>query len=100
MQSQVASIITSKMTGDALDIYGDMIVAGSYQNTSNMNILSLKHMQLVDTFNFNQGVRDSTAGFLFSSRFSADGNFLIAGGAGKNQVKVFSNDSDTSKSYQ
>ena len=84
IQKPVASIVTSRMSGDALDIYDDMIFAGSYQNKSNMNMLSLKNMQVVDTFNFNQSLRDSSSGYLFSSRFSQDGNFLIAGGAGMN----------------
>ena len=40
------------MAGDSLDIHDDMIIAGCYQNRSNMNVLSLKHMCLVDTFEF------------------------------------------------
>jgi hypothetical protein len=37
---------------------------------------------------------------IMTSRFSNDGNFIIAGGAGKNQLKVFSNDADTTKDYK
>jgi WD40 repeat protein len=80
----VASIGVGKMAGDSLDIYDDMIVAGCYQNRSNMNVLSLKHMCLVDTFNYSQQAYSKDSGFLLSSRFTNDGQFIISGGAGKN----------------
>jgi WD40 repeat protein len=57
-------------------------------------------MCLVDTFEFSQGSRRGTSGYVLASKFSRDGDFIFAGGAGKNQVKVFTNDGDTSKSYE
>ena len=97
--SPVVSIGVGKMAGDSLDIYDDMVVAGCYQNRSNMKVLSLNHMCLVDTFDYSQLSTNKTSGFLLSSRFTNDGHFIISGGAGKNQIKVFANDSDTEKKY-
>ena len=95
----VASIILGKMAGDSLDIFDDMIVAGCYQPGENMHVLSLKHMCIADSFTFAQFASDKTSGFLLSSRFTNDGQFMISGGAGKNQIKVFANDSDTDRQY-
>jgi hypothetical protein len=37
---------------------------------------------------------------VFSSRFSNDGNLIFAGGAGKNELKVFMNNADTSANFK
>lgn len=63
-----------------------------------MSVISLKHMCLVDSFQFSKTSKE--AGYLFSARFTLDGHFMIAGGAGRNEIKVFANDADTTKSYQ
>ena len=52
------------------------------------------------TWEFQQGTRDYEAGYVFSSKFSNDGNFIFAGGAGKNELKAFTCNSDTGGTYK
>lgn len=53
-------------------------------------------------FEFNQGatIRDGDSGYVFSTRFSNDGNFIFSGGAGKNELKVFANNADTKADFK
>ena len=37
---------------------------------------------------------NSESGYCMTARFSHCGNFIFVGGAGKNQLKIFSNDCD------
>jgi hypothetical protein len=40
------------------------------------------------------------SGYVFATKFSKDGNFIIAGGAGKNEIRVYMNNSDTTANYK
>ena len=45
--------------------------------------------------------KDVEAGFLFATRFSKPNpNLIIAGGAGKNEVKVFENNADGNATFK
>ena len=55
-------------------------------------------MKLIHTWNFDPISYNS--GYVFSTRFSNDGNFIFAGGAGKNDLRVFMNSCDTSANYK
>ena len=46
------------------------------------------------TWEWNQS-RDNETGYCFDTKFTNDGNFIVAGGAGKNELKVFANNSDS-----
>ena len=52
------------------------------------------------TFEYNQSLGDYSSGYVYATRFTKDGNFIIAGGGGKNELKVFQNNSDTSGTYK
>ena len=66
-----------------------------------MSTFSLSQMKKVHNFEFHQGSgKDYEAGYIFSTKFSNDGNYIFAGGAGRNEFKVFANNSDTSADYK
>jgi len=45
--------------------------------------------------------KDIESGYLFGARFSKPNpNFIIAGGAGKNEIKIFENNADGSASFR
>lgn len=96
----MASIGGPVVSGDSLDIYDDMIVAGSNRNRDVMQIFSLSYRRIVHTFDFSPMKNDQEAGFNFSTRFTKDGNFIISGGAGKNELKVFMNNADTTATFK
>ena len=95
----VASIGGPQISGDSLDVYDDMIVTGSTRNKEIMQVYSKSHQKLVHTFQY-AAHSDHETGFVLSTRFSSDGNFIIAGGAGKNELKVFMNNADSSASFK
>jgi WD40 repeat protein len=100
-KAPVASMGGSLVSGDAIDVYDDMIIAGSYRNKDVMQMYSLSQQKRVHNFEFNQsGNKDLDSGFIFSTKFSNDGNFIIAGGAGKNELKVFNNNADSNADFK
>ena len=99
IKAPVASLGGALLCGDSLDIYDDMIVTGSNRNREEMVAFSYSQRKKVHTWEFNQ-TKDYEAGYVFSTRFSNDGNFIFAGGAGRNELKVFANNSDSSATYK
>lgn len=100
-KNPVASMGGSQVSGDSLDIYDDMIVAGSNRNKDVMQMYSFSQQRRIHNFEYNQGIsKDTDSGFVFSTRFSNDGNFIVAGGAGKNELKVFANNADTKADFK
>ncbi len=66
-----------------------------------MQIFSLSKHTLVHTFDYDITKKDLEAGFVLSTRFSRPHPDLIfAGGAGRNELKIFENNIDGSQSMK
>ena len=83
---------------NSIDIFGDMVLTGSNENTEEMKVVSLSQQILTNTFNFDINNSQFT-GFVQTSGFLDNGSLVYAGGAGRNEFKVFSNDSDKPESF-
>lgn len=58
-------------------------------------------MKRIHTWDYNMGhTKDIESGYVLATRFSADGNFIIAGGAGKNEIRIFANNCDSTANYK
>lgn len=99
-KAPVGSMRGPEISGDSLDIFEDCIVSGSYRNQETMQMFSISQQKRVHTWEWNQQMRDTDSGYCFSTRFTNDGNFIVAGGAGNNEVRVFANNSDTSATFK
>ena len=98
-KAPVGSMRGPEISGDSLDIFEDLIVSGSYRNQEAMQIFSISQRKRVHTWEWNQS-RDLDSGYCFSTKFTNDGNFIIAGGAGNNELKVYMNNSDTTATFK
>ena len=97
----IASIFGPQLSGDSLDIFGDMIVTGSNRQKDVMQMFSLSKHQLVQTFDYDITKKDLESGFVLGARFSQPHPDLIfAGGAGRNELKIFENNIDGSGSMR
>ena len=88
------------ISGDSIDFIDDMIVCGNDAFKETLQMFSFSERKRVSVWEFSQITRDHESGFLFGTRFTNDGNFVIAGGAGKNELKVFSNNVDSSANFK
>lgn len=90
------------ISGDALDVYDDMIVTGSNRNKEVIQIFSLGQRALVQNIEWEAASRrDIESGFVYATKFSKPKpNLIIAGGAGKNDIKIFENNADGSASFR
>lgn len=77
-----------------------MIVTGSMRNKSEMQMFSFSKQKLIHSWDFNPSTKENNTGYVLSTKFSNDGNFIFAGGAGKNDIRVFMNNCDTTAKYQ
>jgi WD40 repeat protein len=98
----VASIYGPFMSGDALDCYDDLIIAGSNRNKEVMQMFSLSKRQLITNIDWESSSRkDVEAGYVFGTRFSKPNpDFIFASSGGKNEVKIFENNLDGSASMR
>lgn len=86
------------LIGESISIHGDIIVTGSYRHKAEMELFSFSQQTQLDTFDFSHSDQ-LNHGQITSTNFTPDGQFIIAGGAGKNEVKIFHNDLQTSRKY-
>ena len=97
----ICSIFGPSLSGDSLDIHGDMIITGSNRQKDVMQIFSLSKHQLIQTFDYEVTKKDLESGYVLGTRFSQPRPDLIfAGGAGRNQLKIFENNIDNSASMR
>lgn len=98
----VDSIYGPSISGDALDIHEDMILAGSNRNQNCLQIFSLNKRQLIQNVEWEaSSKKDPEVGFVYGARFSRPTPHLIfAGGAGKSEVKIFENNCDNTASMK
>ena len=100
---QVAdSIFGPCISGDALDIYEDLIVTGSNRNKEVVQLFSLSKRQIIHNIEWEaSSKKDLEAGFVYGTRFSKrNPDMIFAGGAGRNEVKIFENNVDGSASFK
>lgn len=97
----VGSIFGPTISGDALDAYDDLILAGSNRNKNMLQLFSLSQRCLIFNIDWESNKRESESGYLYSARFSKNNpNYIFAGGAGKNEMKIFENNADGSASFR
>lgn len=84
------------IAGDSIDIYDDMIVTGSNRNQDVMQLFSLSQQKRIFSFNYSpQSLLKANEGYSLATKFSNDGSFILTGGAGRNELKMMLNDSET-----
>jgi len=111
----VATILGPNISGEAIDVAHDhILLTGSYVSEESIQTWDLRTRHVIKTLSWGGGyitpmfelsehernvVRDKngtlgedskdTDAFLYSARFSRQGDLILAGGAGKNEVRVF-----------
>ena len=91
----VAQILGPSVSGDAIDVHGDQIVAGSNRHKEPLAVYSLSMQKVIQEIPFDPpGSNISESGYVLATRFSKDRDrsLIFAGGAGRNELRVFDND--------
>lgn len=86
-----------------MDIADDTIIAGSNRQDRPLSIYSLNMRKRILDIEFESPhSRDKVAGFVYGARFSKDRDqsVIFACGAGRNEFKVFDNDTDGQGKYR
>jgi WD40 repeat protein len=88
--ASVRSIYGPHICGDALDICGNEILTGSWRPENQLEIWDYGSGQKISTVPFNK-VTTTNSCLLYAAQFSKDekGDFIVAGGSGANEAKVF-----------
>jgi WD40 repeat protein len=91
----IGHILGPNCSGESLDIYGDYIIAGSYNNDKNLQLMrmqdySVKNIKWYDT----EAYKDTSLSppCVYAAKFSQpNANYIIAGGTSRNEVRIFKN---------
>ena len=92
----IGHILGPNISGEALDVHGDYIVAGSYNSDHNLYLMNWKTQEIVKevTWYDSEEYKDKglTPPCVYSTQFSKpDAEFVIGGGVSRNEVRVFKN---------
>jgi COMPASS component SWD3 len=98
-KNPVGHILGPNVCGEALDIHGDCILAGSYNNIQNLSILSIKDQCVSKEIKWYDSDIYIKASLIppcvYSAQFSKpDAKYVVAGGVSRNEVRVFQNVGD------
>lgn len=86
-EGSVRSIYGPFIAGDSVDISGNEVVSGSYRATEQLQLWDYRTGDLISTVPW---VDESEPCMLYAAQFSRSGTLVAAGGAGANEVRVFS----------
>eukprot|EP00831_Metopus_contortus_P019280 TRINITY_DN1833_c0_g1_i2.p1 TRINITY_DN1833_c0_g1~~TRINITY_DN1833_c0_g1_i2.p1 ORF type:complete len:204 (+),score=36.61 TRINITY_DN1833_c0_g1_i2:41-652(+) len=81
------------MCGDAMDVRGDTLLTGSYTYTEVLQLWSVSERKLIQTLDWDSLGAEGGKGFLYTARFDRrfkGEQLFLAGGAGINELRVFS----------
>ncbi len=91
------SIFGPEVTGEALDVSGDVVITGSHRSKEALQLWSLSYGKLIDTVEWDPE-KPGDSSQIFSAEFEKGGNrFIVACGSGRNEARVF--EKGTSKPY-
>ena len=91
----VAQILGPSVSGDAIDVHGDQILAGSNRHKDPLAVYSLSMQRVIQEIPFDPpNTNISESGYVLAARFSKDRDrsLIFAGGAGRNELRAFDND--------
>lgn len=97
----VGQILGPSVSGDCIDIAGDQIIAGSNRHVKPLATYSLAMQKVMSEISFDPASQ-SESGYVIAARFSKDRDhsLIFAGGAGRNELKVFDNDTEGLGTYK
>ena len=93
----VAQILGPLVSGDCIDIHGDEILAGSNRHKNPLAVYSLSMGRVMTEIPFDPPNNTiSESGYVLAARFSKDRDrsLIFAGGAGRNELRCWDNDTD------
>lgn len=84
------SSLTLCYPGDALDVYNDDILTGSWKPDNALQVWDYGSGKVKRTLRVSSG---SNPEMLYAASFSSDGHYIVAGGSGSNEARVFESQS-------
>ena len=84
------------ISGESLDVYGNKVVAGSFNNENNLMIFDIRNTKSghpINWFDSDETLsEDNTPSWLYSTIFTKPkAKYIIAGGTSKNEIRMFRN---------
>lgn len=86
----VRSIFGPHICGDAVDIYGNVVLSGSWRPDNALQLWDFGTGKLIETLDWRLGAGEEPC-LLYAAQFSKGNNaeFIVAGGSGANEAKIF-----------
>lgn len=86
----VRSIYGPYICGDALDIHDGYVLTGSWRGDKQLQMWDVGTSELVDDLSWNKELPSANPCQLYCAQFlKTEGDLIVAGGSGYNEVKVF-----------
>ena len=87
-------ILGPNISGESLDVYNNTLLVGSYHSDNNLALYDLRTAERMHTYSwFDSDIStlpDTSPSCIYSAMFSKyAGEFILAGGTGKNEVRLF-----------
>ena len=86
----VGTLYGPHICGDTVDSKGDMVLTGSYRGGQQLEVWSLSQRKLINAIDWDEGKKCQDCVFVYTAMFDKKiGENIIAGGTGRNEVKMF-----------
>jgi len=90
MSYAVRSIFGPHICGDAVDIYGDILLSGSWRPDKQLQLWDFGSGRLIETIDWKPAMGEEPC-LLYAAQFSKGNGaeYIAAGGSGANEAKIF-----------
>ena len=86
VKGSIHSLFGSHVCADSLSIYKKKIAAGSWRTRDQLQLWDIRTLKVEKTFKW----RSNRHCLVYATRFSANGEYIFAGGSGTNEFATFS----------
>lgn len=86
LEKCVQSVFGPNICGDSIDLYENMLLTGSWRTKDQLQIWDIRNGKCINTIEWGKGHPT----LVYCCRFYHNGEYIIAGGSGGNNVKIFS----------
>ena len=92
LSKSIGFVIGPNICSDSIDIQGDSMLTGSNNNKNVLQLWSVSTMKLIENIPWSpEALTSEELGFLYTVNFDRKGKYIVAGGAGLNEFRVFTN---------
>lgn len=99
VKNPVEYIYGPAIFGDSLDFHSNMVLAGSWRNENQIELYDIRNYKKISSYNWVAEEGQENSPYIYACKFANNGNDIVAGSTGINEIRVFDYQNDFKCKY-